>query len=131
MKLPELYFRIRENGAAVFRVDAENRQGRLNLDPLAFANVRSGEIRVQGSRALSEAERAAIKAWIAGRRETLRARDKAGTAAAVEAINAAAHWAQTKASDAEIEEVAADLLMAMHDLRTVLVRRQAEATEKS
>lgn len=127
MKLPELYFRMRENGALVFRVDAENRQGRLELDPLAFANVRNGEIRVQGTRQVSEAERAQMEAWIAARRAVLAVREADEIARCVEAINAAAHWAQTKASDEEIAAVASDLLMAMHDLRGVLVRRQAEA----
>lgn len=126
MKLPDLYFRLRENGAAVFRVDAENRQGRLDLEPLAFANVRNGEIRVQGNRDLTEAERAEIEAWIAARQATLAARETEEIARCVETINHAAHWAQTKATDSEIEAVAGDLLLAMHDLRSVLVRRQSE-----
>lgn len=130
MKLPDLYFRIRDNGATVFRVDAENRQGRLNLEPLAFANVRNGEIRVQGTRALTEDERSAIEDWIAQRKAVLLERDAAEIATALEALNGAAHWAQTKASDADIEAVAGDLLMAMHDLRTVLVRRQSDAAKK-
>ena len=29
--LPEYYFRIRENGAVVFRVDTENRQRRIEV----------------------------------------------------------------------------------------------------
>ena len=32
--LPDYYFRIRENGAAVFRVDAENRQRRIEMDQI-------------------------------------------------------------------------------------------------
>ena len=35
--LPEFYFRIRENGAVVFRVDTENRQRRIELDEIATA----------------------------------------------------------------------------------------------
>ena len=127
MKLPDLYFRLRENGAQVFRVDAENRQGRLDLDPLAFANVRNGEIRVQGSRELGETERAEIETWIAARQALLASRESEEIVRCIEAINHAAHWAQTEASDAEIEAVAGDLLLTMHDLRAVLVRRQAEA----
>lgn len=126
MTLPGLYFRIRENGALVFRVDAENRHGRLELEPLAFANVRNGEIRAQGGREITEAETGAITAWIAERARVLAEREGAQAARAVEEINAAAHWAQTRASDAEIEAAAADLLMAMHDLRSVIVRRQSD-----
>jgi hypothetical protein len=36
-----------------------------------------------------------------------------------------AHWAQAKATDDDLDRVTDDLLMAMHDLRTVLVRRMA------
>lgn len=127
MKLPPLYFRHRENGAAVFRVDAENRRGRLDLEPLAFANVRSGEIRVQGDRTLSEGERAEIEAWIEQQQAETAEREAAAADRAIEALGAAAHWAQTRASDAEIEARSAELLLAIHDLRSVLVRRQSDA----
>ncbi len=30
-KLPDYYFRVRENGALVFRVDTENRQRRIEI----------------------------------------------------------------------------------------------------
>lgn len=39
-ELPEYYFRVRENGAAVFRVDTENRQRRIEMDQIALANIR-------------------------------------------------------------------------------------------
>ena len=41
-------------------------------------------------------------------------------------MNLTTHWAQTRATDAQLDEVTDALLMAMHDLRTVLVRRKAE-----
>lgn len=130
MKLPQLYFRIRDNGALVFRVDAENRHGRLDLDPLAMANVRSGEIRPQGGRSISAAERAEIEAWITARQTELAMRDGKLADATIEAINAAAHWVQTKASANEIEMHGEPLLMAMHDLRSQIVRRQADALDQ-
>ncbi len=126
MKLPSLYFRLRDNGAAVFRVDAENRQGRLELEPLAMANVRNGDIRVQGDRALTEDERAEIEGWIAARQASLAQREAQTLPDTIEAVNAAAHWIQTKASDAEVEENAGALLLAIHDLRSQIVRRQAD-----
>ena len=129
MNLPALYFRIRENGASVFRVDAENRHGRLDLEPLAFANVRNGEIRPQGGRELTPEERKQVETWIAARQDTLADEEARGIAGTVEAINAAAHWAQTKATDKEIAEFAGDVLLAMHDLRSVLVRRQSQADD--
>ena len=54
--LPEYYFRVRENGAAVFRVDAENRQRRIEMDQIAVVNIRNGEIKPQGDRVLSDGD---------------------------------------------------------------------------
>jgi hypothetical protein len=39
--LPEFYFRIRENGAAVYRVSTENRQRRIEMTEIAVVNVRT------------------------------------------------------------------------------------------
>ncbi len=43
--LPDYYFRIRENGAAVFKVDTENRQRRIELEEIATVNVKNGNIK--------------------------------------------------------------------------------------
>ena len=50
--LPDYYFRVRENGAFVFRVDTENRQRRIEMDQIASVNIRNGEIKPQGERRL-------------------------------------------------------------------------------
>jgi hypothetical protein len=123
--LPEFYFRVRETGAAVFRVDTENRNRRLELEPIAVANLRNGQIRPQGDRPLSAAEEAAIRAWMEARKAELAARELDDVRRAIDGLNAVAQWAQARASDDEIEAVADALLLAMHDLRGVLVRRKA------
>ena len=46
--LPDYYFRVRENGAAVFRVSTENRQRRIEMDEIAVVNVRNGNIKPHG-----------------------------------------------------------------------------------
>lgn len=125
-ELPDYYFRIRENGAAVFRVDTENRQRRIEMEPIAFANLRNGEVKPQGERKLSAEEIARIKAWMTERAALLAAREIDDILRAVDHMNLTAHWAQTKAKDAELDAVTDALLLAMHDLRTVLVRRKAE-----
>lgn len=51
--LPDYYFRIRENGALVFRVDTENRQRRIEMDQIATINIRNGEVKPHGDRTLS------------------------------------------------------------------------------
>ena len=125
-QLPDYYFRVRENGAFAFRVDTNNRQRRIEMDQIATINIRNGEVKPQGGRALTPEDQAAIDAWIAERQATLAARDIDDILRTVDHLNLTAHWAQTRASDADLERVTDTLLMAMHDLRTVLVRKRAD-----
>ncbi|RME15758.1 MAG: hypothetical protein D6801_06745 [Alphaproteobacteria bacterium] len=129
VKLPEYYFRVRENGAFVFRVDGENRQRRIELEQIAAVNIRNGEIRAHGDRELSEDDLAAIRDWMERRKATLAARDIDDILRTVDHLNLTAHWAQTRASDEDLEAVTDALLLAMHDLRTVLVRKKAERVQ--
>ena len=124
--LPEFYFRIRDNGAAVFRVDTENRNRRIEMDEIATVNVKNGNIRPHGDRKLTEDELAAIKQWLDERVALLARRDIDDILRTVDHLNQTAHWAQTRAEDVELERVTDALLLAMHDLRSVLVRRKAE-----
>lgn len=124
--LPEFYFRIREHGAAVFRVDAENRQRRLEMSQIAVANTRNGDIKPHGQHTLTGAERAAIADWISARQRLIARRQVDDILRTVDHLNLTAQWAQAKANKAALEEVTDALLLAMHDLRSVLVRRKAE-----
>lgn len=128
--LPEYYFRIRENGAAVFRVDTENRQRRIEMDQIAVVNIKNGEIKAQGERKLTEADLAEINGWMARRQEVLARRDIDDIHRAVDYLNLTTQWVQAKASDAQLDEVTDALLLAMHDLRSVLVRKKAERLMK-
>ena len=129
--LPEYYFRIRENGAAVFKVDSENRQRRIEMDQIAVINIRNGEIKPQGDRKLTAQDLREIEAWMARRVAVLAARDIDDIHRAIDYLNLTTHWVQTKASDAQLEDVTDALLLAMHDLRSVLVRKKAERLLKS
>ena len=124
--LPEYYFRVRENGAAVFRVDTENRMRRIEMDQIAVINIRNGEIRPHGQRELSDTDLAEIKDWMARRNEVLARRDIDDIHRAIDHLNLTTQWAQSKATPEQLEAVTDDLLMAMHDLRTVLVRKKAD-----
>ena len=124
--LPPLYFRIKENGAIVFRVGEEGRQRRLDLTPVAAVNGRTGEIKPLGGRSLTEAEEAEVRRWTEARQATLAARAQEDIARTIENLNMATHWAQAKADEATLEAVTDTLLLAMHDLRGVLVRKRAE-----
>jgi len=129
-ELQNLYFRVRENGAAVFRVDIENRQRRLDLDQIAVVNLNNGQIRHQGDMPPSPGEQAEIEAWLETRRATLSERAIDDIFRAIDHLNLTAHWAQTKASDEDLERFTDPLLMAMHDLRTVLVRKKADRLDR-
>ncbi len=124
--LPSHYFRVRENGAIVFRVDTENRNRRLELDQIAVVNIRNGEVKPHGDRALSDEDLRVIRDWMAQRAEVLAARDVDDILRTVDHLNLTAQWAQSRATDAQLDAVTDALLLAMHDLRTVLVRKKAD-----
>jgi hypothetical protein len=124
--LPEFYFRIRENGAAVYRVSTENRQRRIEMTEIAVVNVKNGNVRPHGEHVLSDAEEAAIAAWMEARRAELSRRDLDDIRRTIDHLNLTAHWAQSRATEAELEDVTDRLLLAMHDLRTVLVRKKSD-----
>ncbi len=124
--LPDYYFRVRENGAFVFRLDTENRQRRIEMDQIAIVNMRNGEIKPHGQRELSSEDVAAIEVWMAERAEILAARDIDDILRAVDYLNLTTHWAQSRATDEQLEHVTDALLLAMHDLRSVLVRKKAD-----
>ena len=125
-ELPDYYFRVRENGAMVFRVDTENRQRRIEMDQIAVINIRNGEIKPHGDRTLSVEDLSQIKEWMTQRAEVLAYRDIDDIHRAVDYMNITTQWAQSRATDEQLEDVTDALLLAMHDLRTVLVRKKAD-----
>jgi hypothetical protein len=127
---PGLYFRIRENGAVVFRIDTENRARRTDLIEIATVNIRNGNIKPHGDASLSDADLAAIRDWSEARSTLLAARDIDDIHRAIDHLNLTAQWVQTKASEDQLDQVTDVLLLAMHDLRTVLVRKKADRMGK-
>ena len=125
-ELPPYYFRVRDSGAFVFRVDTENRQRRIEMDQIAVVNIRNGEIKPHGGRELTPEDLAAIKQWMEERNRLLAYRDIDDIHRAVDYLNTTTQWAQSKATDEQLEAVTDALLLAMHDLRTTLVRKKSE-----
>ena len=125
-ELPNYYFRVRENGAAVFRVDTENRQRRIEMDQIAVLNIKNGEVKPQGDRKLTVEDIAEIETWMAERTALLARRDIDDIHRAVDYLNITTQWVQSKASDEQLEEVTDALLLSMHDLRSLLVRKKAD-----
>lgn len=128
--LPEYYFRVRENGAMVFRVDTENRQRRIDMVQVAVVHLNRNEIKPHGDTVLNEADLAEIRGWMAQRRALLAMRDIDDIHRAVDHLNTTTQWAQSRATDDQLEEVTDALLLAMHDLRSVLVRKKADRVMK-
>ena len=128
--LPNYYFRVRENGAVVFRIDTENRQRRIDMDQIAVVNIRNGDIKPHGDRTLSDADMAEIKSWMEARRALLAKRDLDDIHRTIDHLNLTTQWAQSKASPDELEEITDTLLLTMHDLRSVLVRKTADRLMK-
>jgi hypothetical protein len=129
--LPDYYFRVRENGAAVFRLGTENRQRRIEMDEIATVNVKNGNIKPHGEVKLTAADRAAIQEWLEARQAQLAAREVDDILRTVDHLNLTTQWAQSRATDAQLEAVTDQLLLAMHDLRSMLVRRKADRLGKS
>ncbi|MBS0565762.1 MAG: hypothetical protein JSR87_15210 [Proteobacteria bacterium] len=125
-ELPDYYFRVRDNGAAVFRLAPEARLRRIELEQIATLNMRNGEVKPQGDRRLSDEDMAAIRAWMAERAEVLARRDLDDILRTIDQLNLTAHWAQSRAAEADLDLVTDRLLLAMHDLRAVLVRKKAD-----
>ncbi|MDP5334177.1 MAG: hypothetical protein NWR54_04240 [Paracoccaceae bacterium] len=129
-ELPDYYFRVRENGALVYRVDTENRQRRIEMDQIATINIRNGEVKPHGDRRLTETDMEAITGWMTQRTALLAAREVDDILRAVDHLNLTAQWVQSRATDEQLDAVTDTLLLAMHDLRTVLVRKKADRLMK-
>jgi hypothetical protein len=96
------------------------------MDEIAAVNVKNGTVRPHGDRRLTDADHAAIADWLARRQAQLATREVEDILRTVDQLNLAAGWAAGRASDAQLEAVTDALLMAMHDLRSVLVRRTSD-----
>ncbi len=128
--LPRYYFRVKDNGALVFLVDTENRQRRIDMDQIATINIRNGDVKPQGDRKLTAQDKAAISDWIAQRTERLTMREVDDILRTVDHLNLTTQWAQSRATPAQLDDVTDTLLLAMHDLRAVLLRKKAERLPK-
>ena len=129
-KLPNLYFRVRDNGAFIFRLIRDERMRNVGMEQVGVVNIRNEEIKIQGDKTFTDEEMDDIRRWMKTRQAMVAERQKDDIRRTVESLNLASHWIQSKASDEDLEEIADDLLLAMHDLRTVLVRKQADALAK-
>lgn len=132
MKTPDkLFFRVRDNGAAVFRVDTENRQRRLELQQIATVKLVSGDIKPFGKTKLTATEMESMADWIVERRKLNTMRQEDDLTKTIDAISATAHWVQFDATEDQLDAYADDLLMAMHDLRSSIVKQKSKNMQKT
>ncbi|MGP6086745.1 hypothetical protein [Antarctobacter jejuensis] len=129
-ELPQFFYRTRENGALVYRVDTENRQRRIEMEQIAVVNTNKGEIKPHGDRELEPGELEEIRGWMEARQALLARREMDDIHRTIDHLNQTAQWAQARAEDDQLEEVTDALLLAMHDLRSVLVRKKADRVTK-
>jgi hypothetical protein len=124
--LPDHYFRVRENGATVFRISTENRQRRIEMEEIATVNVKNGTVKPHGEVTLAPADLLAIESWLVERQSQLAVREVDDILRAIDHLNLTTQWAQSRATDDQLDAVTDRLLLTMHDLRTVLVRKKAD-----
>ena len=129
--LPKYFFRIRENGAVLFKTPGENHQNRAEMHQIAAINMRSDTVKPLGDTVLTDEETKLIADWMRERKTVLEEREIDDILRTIDHLNLTAQWAQSKASDADLERVTDQLLLSMHDLRTILSRKKIErATNK-
>lgn len=124
----KLYYRHRENGVTVFRMEVANRQRRIELNQIA--TIRKGEVVPHKRRPPTEAEIAEIEAWdtaFAAKRDV---DDFNETEKFIEQLNLFTDWAARKAPADQIDAQSDALLTALLDLRQVVVRRLSEGVEE-
>ena len=131
LELPDYYFRTRENGAQVFRVSTDNPQQRIEMNPIAAINIRNGEIRPHADHLLTGEDNKAIAQWIETRQQELQGREIDDIRRTIDHLNHMAHWANSKAAPEVLDKVTDEILLAMHDLRQVLVHKRAERVRKA
>ena len=124
--LPKYFFRIRENGAVLFKTPGENRQNRAEMHQIAAINMRSDTVKPLGDTVLTDEETKWIADWMRERKTVLEEREIDDILRTIDHLNLTAQWAQSKASDADLERVTDHLLLSMHDLRTILNRKKIE-----
>lgn len=119
-----LYFRARKNGATVFRMTQNDRDRRLDMIQIATIKAKAGTYALRDEIIATPEELSEIEAWIRQHRHLAADARRDDVDRIIEQINYTAQWAQAEAAEEELQRVADDLLLAIHDLRSVLVRRR-------
>ena len=121
----KLYYRHRENGVTVFRMEVANRQRRIELNQVATI-TRHGEIVPHKRRTPTPEELTEVQQWWDNWQVRRDAGDLDEAEEFITELNLFADWAARKADAAQIDKQSDALLTALLDLRQVIVRRLSE-----
>lgn len=117
----DYYFRLRPGGAAFMKLVHDPRLRRTRFHRIAGIETTTGNVSVTDGHTLTDVEEALIADYLAHGNGLC-----GHTARAVSEIGHIAHWAQFRASPDELVAATEDLLLAIQDLRDVLVRKAAQ-----
>lgn len=121
----KLYYRHRDKGVTVFRMEVANRQRRIELNQIASI-MRDGEIIPHKRRHPTEVELAEISVWW----NNWLNRSEAGEITEIESfisqLNIFTDWLARRADHDDVDVQSDALLTALLDLRQVVVRRLSE-----
>ena len=93
---------------------------------MCIRDSKNGNIKPHGDTKLSPEDLAVIRKWLTERQALLAERDVDDILRAVDHMKLPSQWAQSRETDAQLEQVTDSLLLAMHDLRSVLGRKKAD-----
>jgi hypothetical protein len=94
-------------------------------------NTNRGDFKALGNHILTEAERQVFSDWLQERLTFLITRKMYDVNRAIDQINLTSQWALSKATEEQLDDVTEQLLLEMHDLRSVLVSKKAYWVSKS
>ena len=115
------FFRPRPGGAMLLRIDYDARLRRSSMTRVCGIDLATGAVLPSDAPNLTAEEQALVAEWLdAGNRLTGRG------AQAVTQIGHIAHWAQFLAKPGELDAATNEILLALQDLREVLVRKAAQ-----
>lgn len=127
--LQKLFYRVSKQGADVYRIDLQNRLKRLDLEKIAEIDLAGNAISKTEGMSHSAEEQADMQNWCEMRKNQLELRSQNDINRLVEALNHAANWIETEASDEQLSTMGDPVLMAMHDLRATIVRKMSQKTK--
>ena len=93
---------------------------------IAAINIRNETVKPLGDTLLTDEETKLITDWMRERKTVLEECEIDDILQTIDHLNLTAQWAQSKASDADLERVTDQLLLSMHNLRTILSRKKIE-----